>query len=306
MEWFAKAMPPSGDETAWLALLWLAGVLEGEGTFLKPIPSSPRRPIVSCRMTDFDVVNLVAKGFGMSVQANAKGHHRTEFATCLRGSRAAELMRTLRPVMSRRRQQAIDRALRNYRAPIRKLNFEIAEEIRRRAADGETISSLARSHNVSRPTVRAVLNGRFYSEPKDGSPWMRLFPHLSDATAAGTGLERNELYWLAGWLEGEGSFTRPPPSSPRRPRIQATCSDQDVICEVSRLLRVTAQFQRIRKPNRSQLWRVLLAGGRAITLMQALRPLMGARRQCQIDAAIEAALRAGATPPDGMRRPLTA
>jgi hypothetical protein len=34
-----------------------------------------------------------------------------------------------------------------------------------------------------------------------------------------------------------------------------------------------------------------------MTLMKAIRPVMGARRRDQIDAAIDAALAAGATPP---------
>jgi hypothetical protein len=68
-------------------------------------------------MTDLDVVELVADAFGTSVQANDKGRNRTEFAALIRGSRAAELMHTLRPMMGGRRQAAIDRALSNYDRP---------------------------------------------------------------------------------------------------------------------------------------------------------------------------------------------
>jgi hypothetical protein len=293
---FANAAPAPGGETGWPAFVWLAGLLEGAGSFLRPIPSSPACPIVSCRMTDLDVIKLVADAFGTSVQANNKGRHKTEFATLLRGARAAELMTILRPMMSRRRQEAIDRALRDYRPPIRKLNFAMAEEIRRRKAAAETISSLARSYHVSRPTIRAVLSGRFYAEPEEGPPWLRLSRMIRGATAEGTGLNWKELYWLAGWLEGEGSFTAPPPSSPRRARIHATSADHDVILEVSRLLRVKAHPESRRRPGRLPVRRVLLAGGRAIKLMRAIRPAMGERRRRQIDAAIEAALKAGATP----------
>jgi hypothetical protein len=290
--WFANAGPPLGGETGWPALLWLAGILEGEGSFLKPIPSAPASPIVSCRMTDLDVVARVAAAFGTSIQSNDKGPHKREFATLIRGARAVELMQILRPMMSARRQAAIDRALSGYRPPVRKLNFALAEEMREQRAAGRTIASLARTFDVSRPTVRAVLTGRFYAAPEDGSPWLRLSSALRGATAAGTGLNWKELYWLAGWLEGEGSFTAPPPSSPRRPRIQAVCSDKDVISEVSRLLRVKAREERRRSPDRVPLWRVLLTGGRAMTLMQAIRPVMGSRRQHQIDRAIDAALKA--------------
>jgi hypothetical protein len=297
MKRFANATPALGGETAGSGLVWLAGLLEGEGSFLKPIPSSPTCPIVSCRMTDLDVVELVADAFGTSVQANDKGRNRTEFAALIRGSRAAELMHTLRPMMGGRRQAAIDRALSNYRPPIRKLNFALAEEIRNRREAGETISSLARSFAVSRPTIRAVLAGRFYREPQDRSPWLRISRGIRRPMTERTGLSWEEICWLAGWLEGEGSFTAPPPSSPRRPRIQASCTDEDVIAEVSRLLKVKARCEMKRAGNHLPIWRVLLTGGRAMTLMKAIRPVMGARRRDQIDAAIDAALAAGATPP---------
>lgn len=294
MERFANAGPPLGGDTGWPALFWIAGLLEGEGTFLRPVPSSPASPILSCRMTDRDVVELAARAFGTSMCCVDKGRYKTEFVAAVKGARAAELMRLLHPMMSTRRQRAIDRALRGYRPPVRKLNFALAEEIRSRRVDGETISSLARSFLVSRPTIRAVLSCEYYRVPESGSPWLPLSGVIRGALAAGTGLNWKELHWLAGWLEGEGSFTRPPPSSPRRPRIQASTTDEDVILEVSRLLGVKPRYERARSPQELPIWRVLLSGGRALMLMEALRPAMGARRQGQIDRAIERALEAGA------------
>jgi hypothetical protein len=291
---FANDAPPLGGTTGWPAVPWLAGLLEGEGTFLRPIPSSPAAPIVSCRMTDRDVVEIVADAFGVAVQSADKGRHKPEYAACLKGARAAELMRLVRPMMSARRKEAIDRALDGYRPPIRKLNYAMAEEIRNRHALGTTISSLACSFGVSRPTIRAVIGGRFHAEPERGHPWLRLSRRFQGATAAGTGLNWKELYWLAGWLEAEGSFCKPPPSNPRRPRIHGGSADADVIREVARLLGVTPTLDSNRRPNRSPYWRVLLRGGRAIFLMQAIRPVMGTRRTDQIDAALSSARHAGA------------
>jgi hypothetical protein len=46
---------------------WLTGLLEAEGTFLRPPPSSPRHPVIRCSMTDRDVVERVAAMFGTKV-----------------------------------------------------------------------------------------------------------------------------------------------------------------------------------------------------------------------------------------------
>lgn len=85
---FANAVPEDENERARLAIIWMAGLLEGEGSFLKPIPSDPRRPIIACRMTDPDVVGRVAMAFGTAVQANSKGRHKLSL---LRLSEGGEL-----------------------------------------------------------------------------------------------------------------------------------------------------------------------------------------------------------------------
>ena len=108
-------------------------------------------------------------------------------------------------------------------------------------------------------------------------------------------LSKAELHWLAGWLEGEGSFCAPPPSDPRRPRIVAQARDEDVVAEAGRLLRVKPYYEnseRIKAHGWSPMWRLLLQGGRAEELMEALKPVMGARRTAQIDSALDAARRA--------------
>jgi hypothetical protein len=290
---FANAAPALGGEIGWPALVWLTGLLEGEGTFLKPLPSQPNLPVISCRMTDLDVIELVARLFGTNLHAADKGQHRTEYIATIKGSRAVRLMQILRPMMGARRQQAIDRALDQYSPPPRKLGFALAEQIRLQREDGVDISSLAREFAVSRPTIRKVLNGRIYPV-RDNFPWRTVSWTIRGATAAGTGLNWKELYWLAGWLEAEGSFCRPPPSAHRAPRVLAGSRDQDVIEEVARLLRVNARLARKKRSHWSDYWRLMLRGGRAITLMQAIAPSMGQRRTAQIDGAIAAARDAGA------------
>ena len=276
-----------GPQRASLGLAWLAGLLEAEGTFLKPAPSAPRLPIVACRMTDRDVIERVAIAFGTSVHCVDKGRYRTEYGARIKGSRAVSLMQDLRPIMSDRRRAAIDGALSAHSPPQRKLDFHLAEDIRRRYEGGETITSLARLFDVSRPTIRSVLYHRIYPDPAP-TPW-RGSVYLPDLWLPPSRLSPVEFVWLAGWLEGEGSFLAPPPSSPKLPRISAHSRDHDVMREVGRLLGVKAVRGRDRRAavrGWSPLWRVLKQGRGAVALMLALLPLMSARRQAQIRRAI--------------------
>jgi hypothetical protein len=291
---FANAAPKDSERPVSLGLLWLAGLLEAEGTFLKPAPSSPRCPIVACRMTDRDVIERVAVAFGTSVQAIDKGRFRTEYGTRVKGSRAVNLMLELRPMMGDRRRAAIVAALGAYTPPSHKLDFAGAEEIRRRRLEGETVSSLSRSFCVSRPSIRAVLYRRIYPHPPP-APW-RGSSYLPESGPAPSGLSPAEFVWLAGWLEGEGSFCAPPPSSPKLARIAGESRDHDVISEVGRLLGVKPvrrEDKRARARGWSPTWTVLKHGRGATTVMSALKPLMGSRRRAQIRAALEAARRAG-------------
>jgi len=238
-------------------------------------------------MTDDDVVRRVAACFGVRPLTIDKGAYRTEYSARLKGTSAVRLMRELRPYMSTRRGAAIERALAASAAPARRLDFERSNQIRASRAEGETISSLARRHAVSRPTIRAVLRREIYPAPP-GRPWLRPLPSLGperDRLEAST----PELYWLAGWLEGEGSFLAPPPSDPRRPRIVGQCRDPDVIDEVARLFGVAPTKRRDPRgveKGWSLLFEALARGHRAATFMRTLAPVLGTRRRAQTERAL--------------------
>jgi hypothetical protein len=98
-----------------------------------------------------------------------------------------------------------------------------------------------------------------------------------------------DLYWLAGLLEGEGSFLKPPPSSPASPRVAVEMTDRDVVERVGRVLGAIAQPMPDRNnPRWKPTYRALIGGERAADLMRLLHPLMGLRRQAQISAALDA------------------
>jgi len=92
--------------------------------------------------------------------------------------------------------------------------------------------------------------------------------------------------WLAAYLEGEGSFLMGPPSSPNLPKVTFQTTDEDIAQRVATWWSVKAHPAVAKKAEWKNTWRVTLIGRRAVELMDAVRPLMGKRRQGQIDAAI--------------------
>ncbi len=100
---------------------------------------------------------------------------------------------------------------------------------------------------------------------------------------------KNDLYWLAGFLEGEGSFLKGPPSKPNLPRLQFCTTDKDVACRVGQLLGCSIREtdkKRTKKHGFKTVYVGVVAGRPALLLMKKMCFLMGKRRQRQIDKAV--------------------
>jgi hypothetical protein len=97
-----------------------------------------------------------------------------------------------------------------------------------------------------------------------------------------------DKYWLAGILEGEGSFMKAPPSSPNQPCLCVVMTDKDIIERVASLFDcgVVVVHTVRQNPKWKPTWKARLGGTRAVEMMLFLKPIMGIRRQSQIDRAI--------------------
>lgn len=98
-------------------------------------------------------------------------------------------------------------------------------------------------------------------------------------------MNTNDKYWLAGWLEGEGSFMKGPPSRATSPLISAETTDRDIAERVAELFGIT-YIQTVNRPPWKQSYRIQLRGEKGVNLMRKLYPLMGERRQGQITNAL--------------------
>jgi hypothetical protein len=144
----ARQIPPITDAD----LCWLAGLLEGEGSFLAGPPSAPRSPAIQFWMTDRDVVERAAAMMDaavMPIPARRDGW-KTAYAVRLRGARAVVWMKRLRPLMGMRRSEQIDRAMASYQPDPRRLLSELrAAEALRRLANGESVRQVAEAMGTS-------------------------------------------------------------------------------------------------------------------------------------------------------------
>ncbi len=99
-----------------------------------------------------------------------------------------------------------------------------------------------------------------------------------------------ELAWLAGLLEGEGTFSityQNGPNSPRCPRIGLAMCDRDVVERAADLMggkRVSDKpVKQTDKGNpRKPQYAVALYTAQSIEMMKQLLPLMGERRSARI------------------------
>lgn len=94
-----------------LELIWLAGLLEGEGCFTtkgqvrryKGIIYQYKTPAIQLNMTDEDVVARVASLWHVQYRKQRNGTRRSSFQIRVTGERARTLMRQLCPMMGLRR-----------------------------------------------------------------------------------------------------------------------------------------------------------------------------------------------------------
>jgi hypothetical protein len=275
-------------------LSWLAGLFEGEASFGYGVPSEPHSPRISINMTDEDVIAKVAAlfGHGYTPIAPQKEHWNIKYRFTLKGIRAARLMQQIFPIMGQRRQGQIDRALENYvynpnaNTTQAKITEEQVRAIKKRLVTGETAKSIAQDFPISHYAIWDIRSGKTWGHLSisDHSPTETT---ASEETVPLQHSEENDFYWMVGLLEGEGSFMSGPPSAPNNPRISIAMTDQDIIERVVQLCQTTSQTLRSRNEHHKRVYRMLLRGKTAVDLMKRLHPLMGIRRQAQINRVLE-------------------
>jgi len=100
-------------------IYWLAGVLEGEGSFFMWTDQRGRRyPKIQVGMTDPDVIDKIATLFQRKVQTIARKGQKTTYRAAIEGRRAAGWMMTIYPLMGQRRRERIAGVLKEWRGTL--------------------------------------------------------------------------------------------------------------------------------------------------------------------------------------------
>lgn len=123
--WIAATVPSgpltvSGESHEACDRAWIAGLLEGEGSFIAGRAARSSYPVIKVEMCEQEVIERAARLLDTRVWVVPPGTEgwRPTYVAQIAGHRAAEWMRDLRPYMGLRRMAAIDAALSAYH-PIR-------------------------------------------------------------------------------------------------------------------------------------------------------------------------------------------
>ena len=155
------------DDVESTDLHWLAGLLEGEGSFLVGPPSAPRYPVLALQMTDEDVVARVATMFGRKLGRWQSRHAREQpvFLVRITGAKAVAWMTTLRPLMGERRRAQIDRAVASHApTPTARLDDTSARQALSLLAAGGTVREVAERFGTSIWCIYDLRLGRTHKQ----------------------------------------------------------------------------------------------------------------------------------------------
>ena len=96
---------------------------------------------------------------------------------------------------------------------------------------------------------------------------------------------RENVIWLAGLLEGEGTFDL---HRGKYPRVRVAMTDRDVVGRAATLIGSRVRLSLKPAPYKAS-WHAEVTGQKAVAVMEAVLPFMGARRSAKIAAILGAA-----------------
>lgn len=289
-------------------VMWLTGLVEGDGCFTL----SESRPVISVSMTDEDVVARVAKIWTTSYSKEIARRYGwlPTYRVSISGKKAIAWMKIMLPYLGIRRSSRVEEICEYFenRREERLLTNPNAEtfafqrfdrDILLREYETSFYRKLGRKYGVSYETLRRImLDLDKRSRPRNGKDPTPPLEHMVEVHKDVMSLDAAK-HWLAGLLEAEGSFMKGSPSRPGCPVVSLQMTDEDVVEKAKQIVqsnrKVFCCFRSKKNAAHKDAFVWQERGKAAFELMVKLRPLMGVRRQSQIDAAM------ACYTPDGQR-----
>ena len=237
-------------------------------------------------MTDRDVVERLGGYFGravISLEPRQDGY-KPAFAVCVKGIDAVRLMVSARSALSSARRSQIDAALRDWGVGRTSWSYVGMTCAVDDCAVPAATKGLCDSH--FNRWYKALRRGT--SVPFEPRPMTRDDVLTEPASHART--TECEVAWLAGLLEGEGTFSRNrlAGATTSYPVISVNICSRDVVEHAAALLgSINVHPRTPRDPSWSVTYVAAISGAGAAEWMQRLRPLMGERRRKAIDVALD-------------------
>ncbi len=97
--------------------------------------------------------------------------------------------------------------------------------------------------------------------------------------------DRDDVLWLAGLLEGEGTFDL---HRDKYPRVRVGMTDRDVVGRAATLIGSRVRLSLKPAPYKAT-WHAEVTGEKAVAVMEAVLPFMGSRRSARIAEILGAA-----------------
>jgi hypothetical protein len=246
--------------------------------------SSPGIPLVRVVMTDRDIVERVGAILDRAVipLPRRKSRYKVAYATTIKGSEAVLLMRAISAHVGPTRVTQIQRAIASWHGG----------RGRRRRGDAKCAVPDCQRQLATRGLCRQHYKGWWKARkfgrtlkvlPRDRVPEFAAEIDRSRCDAA------CDIAWLAGLLEGEGSFSVTRSGGLAYPVVSVHMCEEFVVRRAAQVLGAPGTwFHKTTHARWRSTYATAVSGSAAVPWMRRLRPFMGARRTEAIDAALAA------------------
>lgn len=261
---------------------WLAGLLEGEGSFV--FLKKTNRVRMALEMCDEDVVAKAAELLGVRYHriAARERHHSTSYKFNVSGPRAGYYMRLILPHMGNRRTATIRACLSKIESSI-ELHRLRGKMLSEKVSDGELLERWqSRDKEIS---FRAFARSLGISSR---TSLLKRIETLSVGNKKETNFEQSVapfdyIAWLAGLLEGEAHFR----VTPRTVQFVLKMTDEDIVGRAAKLLGRPYFIEKARKATHNDCFCLTVNGLKCVEVLHAIKPFMGQRRLERINEMIE-------------------